>query len=1377
LFSEGTSDAAVARRILNDRIDILIDGGGQTYQNNLGVLAYRPAPLQGTHLGFPGCLTGPAIQFVFADRHVLQEEELQHFASEGGKVVWLSSYQCNSMELVHRDVLDGSGDAQETASRWALADDNVLLIYVGPLGRLINKEGSVAAYASIMQRCPKAVLALRAEPWAAVGNVRDLLVQAGVEPARIKFYASRSKTRFLAMLRAWASRAIAFDTAPYGMHTHAADLNAVGMILICMLFAGAAWAGRVSAAVTSETVGTRETVAESMEQFIEIVVDLVEHPNKAQDIRRRLQAAREQKRGVFATERLAECYIHGIAEAVHRHRQGLPLQDIDTLSLAPPEIPRRVGPTLIDLEYRVCVLAGQHSSDAGAREGLEKVAKELIHLQVEREHGLEKAELLRCSILAVQLPQVLECTVRGSSSTRTKSISLPLLAVVPDRQKGKSLLFGQSWRHDRPVTIYDGNRKRRKDITDATHVISMSYNHDQLIDAAGIDLDVLASRCCLGALANHSNGKNTAHYKRCPDYYGPYSSELGVAVLYSLVDSSAGIEVTMSYTASAQRDHGIPSRRDDVMPGENRISADQCRRIPPDAQVVLDTLVGNGYSFDNLKGTGTFGIVAASVSRHGRPVAWKVSKIRSELTVPGQYVSLRNPIQREAFLLGMLEKAPMQIAPRLEREAPWGAAVMISVCRDDVYRSAFCMELFDVTLVECVHSLRNPVGELPIGTAISIGQAVLKCLRSVHEMGIIHGDIKGSNMLVKALHRTHNGTPVGTSVVSFVHGEDCFQLVLGDFGSGGWGTLKGGADDVDVRFGDWVAGVIALSGWRDVKAAFSPSRGFLPGRGTMFYRAPELEGRSECVVRWRETDVWSAGVTLYSLCFEEEKDSGRDKDRRNLLHTASLQAEFRRQGPPGSAGNATQPSKRARTAASKAVGAQRDRVQNDSSELWMLEFALTDKGLTARARNQIASMRADPRTCQMFSLLGALLRHDPSTRVSADGALSLIREPGSVFESANERRLPRPPISDFEKDGTRFMEPRAITSEEIAEIELDFGARGLGPLDIASKFSELVASKNFAYLRSLNGISDIKLLRQGFDLLEQSLRDSAPDIPADWEEVFLEIPGPDGKLRVGDRSKWLKPLPDDHPAVRWMDSVVGKLRPGSHPRKPVAINQVPSKVYRVQPMHLDLAANTRKGRINANNVRIYEEQSSREPMCLWVPRSRTRMVLMIGANKLVLALYQQAEVVYNQEFEAWRRQGPGVKTEAQFAAVWVRRMVDHLHSRFPAHREVEPVMLTVDGPYEGLAFSGLSLHGGSTDAGLRVFCTFASEEVFKFCSAVHGGTSQIAFEHAALSLNARFSSMPCRSFTEFSRRASSTRTTPPAWRRKACTSRRCFTGM
>ncbi len=61
------NDAALARHIRSDKIDILVDLSGHTADNRLPVFAHRPAPIQVSWLGYPGCIGVPAITHRITD--------------------------------------------------------------------------------------------------------------------------------------------------------------------------------------------------------------------------------------------------------------------------------------------------------------------------------------------------------------------------------------------------------------------------------------------------------------------------------------------------------------------------------------------------------------------------------------------------------------------------------------------------------------------------------------------------------------------------------------------------------------------------------------------------------------------------------------------------------------------------------------------------------------------------------------------------------------------------------------------------------------------------------------------------------------------------------------------------------------------------------------------------------------------------------------------------------------------------------------------------------------------------------------------------------------------------------------------------------------
>jgi predicted O-linked N-acetylglucosamine transferase (SPINDLY family) len=75
----GFSNEALARRIHDDKIDILIDLAGHTAHNRLPVFAWRPAPIQVSWLGYFGTTGVAEIDYLIADPWTLPPREESSF--------------------------------------------------------------------------------------------------------------------------------------------------------------------------------------------------------------------------------------------------------------------------------------------------------------------------------------------------------------------------------------------------------------------------------------------------------------------------------------------------------------------------------------------------------------------------------------------------------------------------------------------------------------------------------------------------------------------------------------------------------------------------------------------------------------------------------------------------------------------------------------------------------------------------------------------------------------------------------------------------------------------------------------------------------------------------------------------------------------------------------------------------------------------------------------------------------------------------------------------------------------------------------------------------------------------------------------------------
>jgi predicted O-linked N-acetylglucosamine transferase (SPINDLY family) len=76
------TDREVAARILSDHIDILVDLGGHTAGNRLGVFQYRPAPIQISWLGYFASTGLKAMDYVFISKDQIAAGSQRYFSEK-----------------------------------------------------------------------------------------------------------------------------------------------------------------------------------------------------------------------------------------------------------------------------------------------------------------------------------------------------------------------------------------------------------------------------------------------------------------------------------------------------------------------------------------------------------------------------------------------------------------------------------------------------------------------------------------------------------------------------------------------------------------------------------------------------------------------------------------------------------------------------------------------------------------------------------------------------------------------------------------------------------------------------------------------------------------------------------------------------------------------------------------------------------------------------------------------------------------------------------------------------------------------------------------------------------------------------------------------
>ncbi|MDX1485487.1 MAG: tetratricopeptide repeat protein, partial [Alphaproteobacteria bacterium] len=144
----GLDDAALARLIHDDAIDILVDLSGHTGLNRLPMFAYKPAPVQATWLGLFATSGVPGMDYIIAAPGMVAEGEAEHFTEE----VWplAESWFCLSVP----------GTTPEPGPLPALANGAVTFGCFNNLTKLT--DAVIALWARVLEAVPGARLFLKA---------------------------------------------------------------------------------------------------------------------------------------------------------------------------------------------------------------------------------------------------------------------------------------------------------------------------------------------------------------------------------------------------------------------------------------------------------------------------------------------------------------------------------------------------------------------------------------------------------------------------------------------------------------------------------------------------------------------------------------------------------------------------------------------------------------------------------------------------------------------------------------------------------------------------------------------------------------------------------------------------------------------------------------------------------------------------------------------------------------------------------------------------------------------------------------------------------------------------------------------------------------
>jgi len=290
----GMTDLQVARKIHEDRIDVLIDLAGHT-GSRLPVFAYHPAPLQATYLGYL-TTTGLAAMDYWITDEVLHPQDTVELASE-------TLYRLPRCCLAYQAAADAPAPQARTGTPLTFGSFNQIT--------KLSPE-TISLWSVILQRLPEARLLLKCQLLAdrdVAASIHEQFATHGIGAERLQLLSHTPS--YQAHLATYNQVDIALDSVPRTGGSTSTDALWMGTPLLTL--AGERFIERLSATML-DAIGLPELIAESREDYIEKAVKL------ATDARRRtaLHASLRQR---MATSPL--CDASGLAAALEDAYQNM----------------------------------------------------------------------------------------------------------------------------------------------------------------------------------------------------------------------------------------------------------------------------------------------------------------------------------------------------------------------------------------------------------------------------------------------------------------------------------------------------------------------------------------------------------------------------------------------------------------------------------------------------------------------------------------------------------------------------------------------------------------------------------------------------------------------------------------------------------------------------------------------------------------------------------------------------------------------------------------------------------------------------------------------------------------------------------------------
>ncbi|MBF0450421.1 MAG: tetratricopeptide repeat protein [Candidatus Magnetomorum sp.] len=267
------SDQALAKKIYDHRIDILVDLTGHSSKNRLLVFSQRPAPVQVSYLGYQNTTGLKAINYYITDNIISPPGLSDHLFAE--QLFRLEDcFAC----------FQPSDHAPNVNTSPLVQNDYITFGVLNNFSRM--NDWMISAWMTLLKKVPTAKMIIQSRPFSDPSFIKKFLHrfdQQGIDPDRLNLYPYGSLDNFY---HRHHDVDLILDTYPdNGASTLCQALWMGVPVLTC---SGKTLASRVGGSIL-HSLGLDDLITTSLDDYIQKAVDLSQHPEILIQLRKNLR--------------------------------------------------------------------------------------------------------------------------------------------------------------------------------------------------------------------------------------------------------------------------------------------------------------------------------------------------------------------------------------------------------------------------------------------------------------------------------------------------------------------------------------------------------------------------------------------------------------------------------------------------------------------------------------------------------------------------------------------------------------------------------------------------------------------------------------------------------------------------------------------------------------------------------------------------------------------------------------------------------------------------------------------------------------------------------------------------------------------------------